>query len=97
MGKTERKPFWVDTTHRHGGEPHDTPAREWTLTIGDGLIILVHHYIGCGDTWFATCSALLIKRRELKSPIALVARNEALALVRDKINAWHAAMPRRVC
>lgn len=41
----------------------------------------IHHYIGCGDTWFVSCPALKFDQIELKSKDLAHAKEEAKALL----------------
>jgi hypothetical protein len=49
------------------------------------LRLCVHHYIGCGETWLATCYGVL-NARELKAATLEGAQKEATALLRSVLN-----------
>lgn len=57
---------------------------ESEILIGQ-LRIIVHQYVGCGDTLFWTCRELGLYQQQLKSKLMRQAKRMALRMVRRKL------------
>lgn len=51
----------------------------------NNLRIRIHHYVGCGDTWFLSCKALNISTEELHNEVFERAVVEAKEIIDEKI------------
>ena len=73
---------WKDTSswrQSTTAEQRKTPE-EWTLCAGN-IRIMIHHYIGCGSTWFVTCHILGLSKMELVNTDPDKAKSEAIGVV----------------
>jgi hypothetical protein len=89
--KPAKRP-WIDTTSYSRGESREgVEPQKWTLAVGDSMetfIIVVHHYLGCGDQWFASCHAVNLSQHVLSSRGVEDAKIEAVSLVYRRLLRW---------
>ncbi len=67
---------WSDTTGRR-----NETDQKWTAEIYGGCALIIHHYIGCGDAWFASCQAIGMDKEPLKATSSGDAKAEAIEAV----------------
>ena len=82
---------WKDTTNYPRSKADTSEPREWTIQVMAGLIIVIHHHIGCDD-WFVTCYGIAVECRKLQSLSAVDAKAEALAVVYAQLSVWREAV-----
>ena len=74
------KATWQDTTSSRGNKDD-----KWTTKIF-GVDITIHHYLGCGNTWFVSCHQVHLEKHQLKAGTSDEAKVEALTVLVDWIN-----------
>ena len=77
------KKKWRDTSSYSRGAAVRAP-NEFTLDLGNGDRLVVHHYVGCGDDWFCSMHRLGLERVRLSAVSADEAMDAALAVARTR-------------
>lgn len=93
MGKQpEATPVWKDASSWSRSDDEETrkTPTSWEVEFCS-ILIRVHHYVSCGDTWFVTCYQLDIVKAGLDTEDAETAKLEAVNMVMDKTDALHMA------
>lgn len=68
-------------------EWNESDREAWHMLLPEGVEIIVHRYVGCGDAWFLSCYRLRIDRLEMKptGTDAEPAKREAMRIVANEI------------
>lgn len=72
---------WIDTSHFSRSDTDRTP-NEFTLEVS-GMKLVLHHYVGCGNTWFASSHPDALYQRALEAKSADDAKKEAVRVLKD--------------
>lgn len=86
-------PKWTDASSYSSGDTVRTP-RAFSMDLGEGDRIDLHHYINCGDTWFVSCFRVGIERVQLSAIKVEDAKTEAIGVVNKRACALVAKLAR---